>query len=491
MIPRAAFLVSVIFVAHAGPGRAGAAPHEEASPGELLQTAERGPTFKDRFEALRGLGEIRDRKALRQWPVVTSLLAFAGDRNPRLARTAVVGLAKLYRLDPSIKEHIRAPFATLAADPTRHLLVRRETVTQLGLICRAGEFGDRGAMRVIAGMARSSKSNPPELRVAVLRTLGAVGDPLGAKPIRESLSSDSPMIRAAAFDGLLSALQGESGRRFYDASLPSILLALVGEEDTDAASRNRAIEAIGAIARMGLKVPGAEERFASMLRKSEDVEAVASAARALALMGSTQAAAAFAAAFDRFGRAKSGVDGGASVRTTLCAMAGELFATWAEDPRIPGTTVVPLVDMLGKGLVDADREVALLAVIALGNLYHPKYDRTLATQYLIAALGAKGMPEPVRAFAEDGLEVITGRALGSDADAWEEWFEVNKATLRPRARRRGHVLRRPGAHERAPDVPGVDEPTTGDREDEPRRCRTALSRRPAAQRTRAGPLPTA
>ena len=33
------------------------------------------------------------------------------------------------------------------------------------------------------------------------------------------------------------------------------------------------------------------------------------------------------------------------------------------------------------------------------------------------------------AFAEESLEIISGRALGSDAQAWEDWFRGNESFL--------------------------------------------------------------
>jgi HEAT repeat protein len=118
---------------------------------------------------------------------VRSLVALAGDLNPRIGRAAVASLGRLFGFDPTIKSQVRDPLTALAARPDRHLIVRREAVNQLGRICRANDFADRGTIRTLVRVAKPSGENPPGLNAAALRALGNIGDPQGRQAIRDGL----------------------------------------------------------------------------------------------------------------------------------------------------------------------------------------------------------------------------------------------------------------------------------------------------------------
>jgi len=432
LLPIAALSLTCASVASArdsGPG-----PEEDVTPGELIARAERRTTLVDCLLALRALGEIRDRESLREWDVVDALSRLARDGHPRVALAAIESLGALYRFDPTIKTIVRDALVELFDDAARHVLVRRACAIQLGGICKAGEFADRNALRALERGTKPSAGNPPEVCAAALKALGRIGDPVARETIREALASTDPTIRAAALEALVSALKGPSGKKFFDAGLATVLLDLLGDDDLPAGSKSTVAEAIGLIISMKCPIPGAEAPFLRMLRESDDEITVKSALKALALSGSVKAATAFPPVYDRFLPAREGgADAArARVRSMVCAMVGELFLKWAGDPNVPGTTARPLVDMLGKAIMDADRDVVSQAAVALGNLYDKKYDRRKAALFLLALMSAKGVDESVRAFAVGSLEIITGRALGLDVQAWEDWVRDNASLLAAR-----------------------------------------------------------
>lgn len=404
--------------------------------GEIIQTAKNG-TSRERRQALSRLAGLRDREAIRQWDVIAKLVEFMRDADPRFARNAVRGLGDLAQWDRTVKNTVRSPLVKLLQDAEAHVIVRREAVTQLGRMCRANDVVDRYAVTALVAAARTGRTYPPEVAAAATRAVAKTGTAKARDVIRENLSHSDQEVRDAAMEAVTDALTGEAARDFAkDPRLIKRLLDLAGEPTIPSEERAKILLALGRMTRWGIRVPGMEAHLTKILREEKEESTVISALKAASLVGSPEVAAVLPEVYRRFtpepGRGETGPS---EVLVQVCETAGELFAFWGRKDRradIQRQTVSALVDFLAgvvaKGEGDAQQE----AVVALGNLYGRRYDRSKAVAILIALLATGDVSEGLAKAAAESLEVITGRAFGVDAKRWEKWFRANRAKLRPR-----------------------------------------------------------
>jgi hypothetical protein len=131
----------------------------------------------------------------------------------------------------------------------------------------------------------------------------------------------------------------------------------------------------------------------------------------------------------------SAADARTEVRAMVCATAGVLFAKWSEQARLPGVdaAAAKLIDLLIEAIVkEQDENLKAEAAVALGNLYHRRYDRRKPVMTLIVVLGVERVGAGVKSAAHDSLQVLTDKSFGmEEVDRWERWFKENKNTLAP------------------------------------------------------------
>ncbi|MHC4251607.1 MAG: HEAT repeat domain-containing protein [Planctomycetota bacterium] len=418
-------------------GSLGAAEPGVRSIPETIKAAKRGPQLA-RIEAIDALAAVRDRESLRQWGVVGVLLELAQDRNPNIARPALRGALKLCGFDASLKREVMGPVARILRDGDRHNVVRVVAAKGLGELVVAGELQDRPALDALIASARASEAGSPEVVAACIRVLGGIGDPRARAVVRDGLTGGRVRderakreIRETALDAFADALRGPSAKEWLDPALAARLLDILGERGLPPATRVRAIEVAGLLPPLGVTVPGVEKGLLALVDEAAEPGVVVAAMRALASMGGERAAGALARACARFG--VKGAGESADVRAAACEVSGEFLAKWSELAKVPARPAAELVELLVKAMADPDKNVVAGAVVALGNLYDTRYDRTRAAEALVAMLGAKGVDERTKRLVAGSLEIVTGRVFGDDVDRWEELIERDGDSLKPRS----------------------------------------------------------
>ncbi len=402
---------------------------------KILREAAKG-TSRKRRESIGQLGSLRDREAIRQWKVVEALVGFTRDRSPRVAQVAAKALGDLVQWDRSIKEKARDPLVKVLQNSKAHVIIRRESATQLGLMCSSDDFSDRDATNALVKAAKTTRTNPPEVAAAALRALGRIGDSRARTVILAGMSHADPLVRAAATEALEEVLAGPNVGKFLGADLNRILLGLLRGGRLDPEARAKVLLVIARAIREGQRIDGAETLVVKMLREEKEPDVMVVVLEAARLMGGTKTAPVLPEVYKRFSPDKNEEKKGSSeVRLQVCETVGELFAFWSSKQRgrIPATAAKVLIDLLETAVMGKEGDVAVAAADALGNLYDRRYDRTKAVAILIAVVGAEGVAESLKKTALDSIEVVIGRSI-KDPEGLEKWFRGNLRLLRPHVR---------------------------------------------------------
>ncbi len=438
-MPGGTALAALVFAGLAPQVSAAPRNEEESNFAEWLQTAESG-TSRERREALGKILGIRDRDAIREWNVIDKVVKFARDSDPRFARNAARGLGDFAQWDRGVKNQVREPLVRILQDAEGHVIVRRETVVQLGRMCRAGEELDRSALNALLAAAKPSAKYPSEIAAAATLALGRIGTLRAINVIRENFSyrdredPEDTEVRDAAIEAITRALSGEGAKKFAkDPKLISRMLALTDVAGIPSDAKSKILLAVARLIRLGVRAPRVETHLVKILREEKEPDTVIAALKAASLVGSSKVGSVLPEVWKRF---EAGKESSSEIYLQVCETSAELFAFWGrKDSRaaVPAGVVRALVDLLAGAIKGGQSDVQKEAVVALGNLYSKKYDRNKAVVTLIAFLATEGMDEGVKAEAAESLEVITGRSFGLKAKRWEKWYYSNKSKLRPRA----------------------------------------------------------
>lgn len=393
-------------------------------------------TRHERNQALEELSAIDDPARLREAGVIPFLIEMLKDKddNPRIRRQVAGMLGRYGRgLDRAVKSEAREALVDVLLDKPDMVIVRVQAAHQLGRMLVPGETDDAAAVNALIRTASAGRMEaPPEVQSAALLALGEIADPKARNVIIDKFRSSDSMVRDAAIEAYSKALMSRRAEGFVDSMATRKLVGMLADPTLSADVRRMVIDSFPRIVKAGGRVEGVTKPLAKIIREEESVYPVVMAVRAVGLIGERGSADPLEEAYDRF-KEKQGED----VRWHACQSAGEIFPLWAR--RGDFRSYVGEASRLSRFLInallsDSSEKVREAAAIALGNMYSRKYDKTDAVAALIAMLAEEGVEATVKKAALDSLEVLTGRALGMDAERWKDWFRSHKDRLRPRVR---------------------------------------------------------